>query len=630
VKKYLTAFIFSLLLLCLFAGTAYLCGGPTSFRAYLDKTFWMPFARYEDSILKPEAQKQKKGVTTGKDSGHIAFAGFSTAPASEALSRVRKAYIAAMYDRARTELTAAEKAGLVGREKEELRLLDAKLDMRVAEGKTPVDRELLLKARSKLEAFLGNAQFSFWKSEARGWLARVYYLLDEHSAAVKMYLDEMSLAETVFDRKSLSESLQMIFPYNGSDTRLADHLEDYFDTPAHALFIVYLVTNPVYSQKERAATAKVAQKVITALEKHEELFNGNNLSDSLALALMRASVFMGDTRRALAYSRKIPATSKMAKTPDYNWMLASCYFLQRDYARAEAPLLKIVRSKEATKHELSVASQGLIGVYQKLGRKVDQLHAAFTYEQIEEDELEFSRFTACLPVYGWLLDLPYLLDIHLSDNDLKEYLVRYEKQARQMRGNTYPRNRTVFETIEYALAVRLARQEKYTESAEIYEKINARPRADRMRVLAGLYIRATDNTLSAEEQLNAQYQYASFLEGHSTGIFFNDMLWHGIQTSVFLDKERNGLQGLTKNERDQFLKQERKTRDEQEERWRAYHILANVVDKTGHTELGKTAAIKAIRCLDLINTDRFDRADEIDQARKKLLNWLQEHRKKTG
>jgi hypothetical protein len=631
----------SAFVLCLLAGVALPCGPDFTFRAYLSRVFWQPFAKYEDSLVKAGVQKQKIGkVQPGSGTERLAFAGFSTAPAGEALSRVRKAYIEKSYDGARAALAAAEKAELSDKEREELRLVDAKLDLRIAEEKPSGNRALLEKARQKLEAFIKASQVSFWKSEARGWLARVNLLLGEHSRAVKIYLDEISREETAFSRESLVNSLHLVFPYNGSSARLADHLEEYFDTPSHALFVVSIVTNPVTSGgEERAAMAGVGRKVIEALQKHGELFNGTDLSDSLVLAVMRASIYMGDTRAAIAYSRKIAPASGAARTAEFNWMVAACHFLQIDYAQAETPLLKMIHSRETNPRELRAAARGLIGVYQKLRRGVDQLHAAFLYEKAgTQDPGEPSRldqFALDLPA-AWdsLLDLPYLLDVQLTDDELKEYLVRYGKEARGIRYSPhYRRARTAFDAVEYALAVRLARQERYAESAEIYERLNAWPRAGRMRILAALFARTSDTALPAEERLEARYLYASFLEEHSTQVFFNDMVWWGFQTWTFVDGDMMGTQGLTGEERDRFRKEERRVKDEQEERWRAYVILAAVVEEAGYTELGKKAATKADRCLALISRERFDRTAEIEQAREKLGRWFREywrHGRRTG
>jgi hypothetical protein len=55
-------------------------------------------------------------------------------------------------------------------------------------------------------------------------------------------------------------------------------------------------------------------------------------------------------------------------------------------------------------------------------------------------------------------------------------------------------------------------------------------------------------------------------------------------------------------------------RDEQEERWKAFHVLEQVARQAGHTELGRKAAEKIIACLSGINTGRFGRAREISDA----------------
>ena len=67
-----------------------------------------------------------------------------------------------------------------------------------------------------------------------------------------------------------------------------------------------------------------------------------------------------------------------------------------------------------------------------------------------------------------------------------------------------------------------------------------------MRVLIDLYAKAEDTTLPTEERLEAQYRYASFLEEHSTQVFFNDMIWKGYQTSTFLGGDGVESQGLTR------------------------------------------------------------------------------------
>src|SRR5207249_11780480 len=148
-------------------------------------------------------------------------------------------------------------------------------------------------------------------------------------------------------RESLLASLHLLFPYNGSHIRLADHLEEYFDTPRHALFVVNLVTNPIYFDKEeRRSMAAVAKQAITALQHHRELFRSGAESEALALALMRAALYMGDPEAALTYSRLVPPTSATAGDPEFNWMTAACHFLRRDYAAAETPLLKMYQSKQ--------------------------------------------------------------------------------------------------------------------------------------------------------------------------------------------------------------------------------------------------------------------------------------------
>ena len=644
------------------------CGPGYTFRAYLDKRFWQPLSKYEDSLGKSPQPERKECAP---------FAGMSDSGNNENLRRARVSYRTLQFDDARAAVELGLQENLNESEKEELLLIDAKIDLREGEatpqepqsGKmrkkrldaqgnadpiSPADhtglsnKELLYRSGDKLRDFIGKSQIAAFRSEARGWLARVCYLTKDYPGATRIYLDELSKEDSIFSLKSLVTSLRILFPYNGSSARLADHLEEYFDTPAHALFVVNLVTNPVYSSpEERASMADVARKAIEALQKRRDLFAGGAESEALILALMRASLYMGDTRAALSYSQSISEKSETAGKPEFNWMKAACFFLQHEFKAAEAPLQRMYHAREADFRDRSAAALALMGVYQQLGRGADQLHAAFLYSQAEQDRLpeearegEGENLTGpyfdfhYLPASGWLFDLPYLLDVQLKDEELSSYLKRYSKPAKLITLKTFStRQRTAYEMVEYALAVRYARQENYWKAASIYEKLNAAPRAERLRRLARLHAEAANPDLSSEQIMEAQFAFAAFLEEHSTQLFFNDMVWHGFQRYAFLTTEldspcidkfpRNDpdCQGLTGNERESFLKKERKVKDDQEERWRAYKILDKIREKAGHSELGNRAAARALKCLILINTERFGRREEIDPAIRRLSNW---------
>ena len=78
---------------------------------------------------------------------------------------------------------------LTRREREEVDLIDAKIDLRA--GETGED-EYLASAKRKLEAFLRTARTPEFLSEARGWLARVLYLSNDQTGAGKIYLDKLN------------------------------------------------------------------------------------------------------------------------------------------------------------------------------------------------------------------------------------------------------------------------------------------------------------------------------------------------------------------------------------------------------------------------------------------------------
>jgi len=172
--------------------------------------------------------------------------------------------------------------------------------------------------------------------------------------------------------------------------------------------------------------------------------------------------------------------------------------------------------------------------------------------------------------------------------------------------------------VKYALAVRLTRENQYKEAAEIYAAIHAVRRAPRMRRLATLYTEATRSDLAATQILEAKYQLAKFLHENSVGVYFNDALWSGLQNYALKAPEDVRL---TRAERERLISLERKLRDDQEEHWRAYLILRDVVSEAGHTALGHKAAKLALRCLSHIST-RFERAEEIQAAQTNLWRWL--------
>lgn len=637
----------------------YTCAIDSTFRAYLDRRFWQPFSKFAGTLMQQTTSSEEERPSRP-------FAGRTADHPNPVLRAIGDAYRLLPHSRgsypqsvpagmkwlcaeARAAIAVALQADLTEAEREEVRLVDAKIDMREGENQ---NHEALLRAREKLSAFLSTAQTPAFASEARGWFARVHYLLGDYAPAAKIYLDEMSIPDSIFSRESLLTSLRNLFPYNGSSSRLAEHLDEYFDTPTHALFVVTLVTNPVYVDKEeRRAMAAIGKQVIAVLQNHRELFRSGTDSEALTLALMRAALYMGDTKAALAYSQLMPAKSASANSSEFNWMTAACHFLQQNYAAAEAPLLRMYRSQQADDRDRSAAAQGLIGVYQKLGRGADQLHAAFLYFQARapyternfsarDDASEEPPYIASMSwsYAGWLIDLPYLLDIQLTNQELRAYLTRYGRSREpiwQTGRYNQPHHRSAPDIANYALAVRHARREAYAQAAVLYRQLGSWPRAVRMQKLAKLYVAANDHTQTSRQQMEAQYTYAAFLADHPDGIFFNDMLWGGLQREAFikLNEEQYpggpvntmAVQGLTRHEREFFLQRERKVRDEQEERWRAYKILSSVVEEAGPSALGRRAAQKAFDCLVRINTERFGRADEIHEGLRRLATWLRKY-----
>jgi hypothetical protein len=205
---------------------------------------------------------------------------------------------------------------------------------------------------------------------------------------------------------------------------------------------------------------------------------------------------------------------------------------------------------------------------------------------------------------GW--DLNMLLESEASIETLQTF-IEQNPSARELR------------IVQYSLAVRLTRENRYEEAAAIFQQIKATRRAPRLRQLAALYSASQHSDVPPEHLWEARYKFAEFLIDNPNGIYFNDALWRGFQRYAFTSRTD---WRLTRNEREALIANERKLKDDQEERWRAYLILQEVVRDAGSTPIGRKAARLALRSLNGISTDRFEREEDIRIASLELAKQL--------
>jgi hypothetical protein len=261
------------------------CGPYLSLRPYLTRHFWLPMF-YTATLLLP----------AGNPGGGIPYAGFydNTAPAE--LDRLREAYWplaqpnkpnqpAPSFEEADGALARALAPGILnGKDLEEARLIDCKVALRKAEW----SRDLLPEARKKFEAYLAPPTNQAFSSEARGWLARVFYLQKESVRAALIYLDAVDAAESPLTRDTLVVSLRWVCSEGAN--QLWERAGEFFDTPRHALFLVNLLTNEraygITDPASRRFAAERGRKVLALIQAHPELFRSGPDSDALALALM--------------------------------------------------------------------------------------------------------------------------------------------------------------------------------------------------------------------------------------------------------------------------------------------------------------------------------------------------------
>lgn len=211
----------------------------------------------------------------------------------------------------------------------------------------------------------------------------------------------------------------------------------------------------------------------------------------------------------------------------------------------------------------------------------------------------------------------------LADADLEAYLARFSRDEGGL-GVAGEDARRSFRTVNYALAVRMARQERFAESAARYELAGEEKRADRMRQLAALHAKAAAGSLKGRPLLLARFHYADFLSRHPNGVYFNDTLWHGYRSYALLCLDRpeycDQQQSLSEAEFKKVSAYERVFRDAQEERWRAALLFTGIAAKAGPDWLGKVAALRAIDCLTRIHA-RFGRQEEIAGRIAALKAW---------
>lgn len=592
------------------------CPWDDDLREFLNAHFWLPFAKQGASFERPNVRRMD-----------APFAGMTAAQGDSPLSRLRSGYqkipqpeiyestppahpdVAALRQ---DVATARADRSLRNRDKEEVDLVDAKIEMRLGEFE---DSALLESAKTKFQSFLRTARTAEFRSEARGWLAHVYLLLGEQTAAGKIYLDELNLNGSNLSRETLLNSLRMTYGYDGGPELLA-HLDEYFDTPEHAAFAIQLATNPRWSREEEPQrfprppdTAATYRRIKDLLARHQDLLRTNAGADTLALLGMRTALRMGDPAAARQIGEAVPTGAPIRTNPDFQWMSASAHFLSHEYAAAEQPLLELFESKRASAAQQAAAAYGLCGVYWKTRNVAGQLRYALWLHTVNRGREDWAPANlADLSVYwavsGW--DLSMLLETGAPMDALREF-------AEQ--NPALPDIRLV----QYALAVRLAREERYQESADLFRQIHAYPRARRMQQLATLSQAVDRPGISAEQKLEARYTLAAFIGANSNGIYFNDSIWTRMQRYALVGETDSRLTGA---ERQELKDGERELKDRQEERWRAYLMLNAVAKDAGSSRLGRRAATLALNCLRGINTERFGRKEEIRKADLEWSRWL--------
>ena len=154
-----------------------------------------------------------------------------------------------------------------------------------------------------------------------------------------------------------------------------------------------------------------------------------------------------------------------------------------------------------------------------------------------------------------------------------------------------------------------------------------------MRRLAPIAAKAK----APEASIADRVAYATALAAQTERVFFHDRLWLGYQRYMLgtnyncwaetcppidLDASVESMPPAMQRE---YVRRERRFRDQQEERWRAAQIGLDIIANDNGTTDGRAAAMLALDCLAKINTDRFGRAREIAALQRRVGRWLRAH-----
>jgi hypothetical protein len=415
-------------LLAVGLGLASGCWFDDTLREYLDARFWLPFSKHGRHFENRNVRRVS-----------APFAGMAKAPDASPLGKLRTAYqeiskpIADSFDdtKVRSALAAARAdKSLNAKQREEVDLIDAKIDMRSGQ---PDEPGPIQEAKKKFEGFIKTARTPELLSEARGWLAYTHFLLGEQTEAGKLYLDELNRNGSNLSRETLLSSLKITYGYDGGQ-ELIDHLEEYFDTPEHAAFAIEIATNPHWDrgywrnqQRAKPASPKAYARIHQLLMQHSDLFKSTKGSQALAILSMRTALSMGDPPGALKIAEMVSANDAVRTEPDFRWMLASSYFLSHQYAAAERPLLDLFGSAKSSDNDRAAAAYALCGVYEKTNNIVEQIRFALWLKAatgLSTNYLGTSTQIVDQSIYwavsGW--DLGLLLDTEAPIEALESFL----------------------------------------------------------------------------------------------------------------------------------------------------------------------------------------------------------------
>jgi hypothetical protein len=400
-----------------------------------------------------------------------------------------------------------------------------------------------------------------------------------HDAAAVL-LGELDRADSIFTPEEIRASIDYMSRFAPPDTRWFRALA------GSPRFLLVAITKALNRND-----VQLARPISELLRSRKSLLTHATLGEEFQLALLRASLLVGDLEYVSGWEAPRGSFGGKAAHAESLWIQASAAFLTGDMKLARARLEQMLAASSNDTILRFAALQALVAVHWRAGDIPEAILRSRQAQALDVQGFDRRilprRFGSPWFETDWLgdkLDAFYLMEIVASDDDL-EGAGRLATEA----GDA-----ATARLIDFERGLRLARERRYAELASESSACDASARA----CLA----------------------YGAALMENADHVFFAGRFWeYGFQL-IAPPECRREEKCVALPPREPLEAAERRLRDAQEERWHAYRVLEPIVqNETNGRELRYHAALLALRALDRIKPERFGREEEIVRNTKRMV-----------